>query len=223
MPNFIQLKDSKGNKISVDLGKFNQNPNAYGSYTIRMSDDEGNSFAIPATEVKEAQKNGLHVFQYSKENKKPTAPTSPTPPTSPTMSYQDLNTEGYWSMQLGNTPKQDILPTQQNPGLDLPNLGGQEGYVDRTMDVLYNEQKRFARSQAEMERIQKELGDANKRAEAIKKKISEENQRRQDTTHIPTYSGFYAQLPQNNSYAKQLEQEQQNIAQLSKQLNENEY
>ena len=94
MPNFIQLKDSKGNKISVDLGKFNQNPNAYGSYTIRMSDDEGNSFAIPATEVKEAQKNGLHVFQYSKENKKPTAPTPPTPPTSPTMSYQDLNTEG---------------------------------------------------------------------------------------------------------------------------------
>ena len=223
MPNFIQLKDSKGNKISVDLGKFNQNPNAYGSYTIRMSDDEGNSFAIPATEVKEAQKNGLHVFQYSKENKKPKAPTPPTPPTSPTMSYQDLNTEGYWSMQLGNTPKQDILPTQQNPGLDLPNLGGQEGYVDRTMDVLYNEQKRFAKSQAEMERIQKELGDANKRAEAVKKKISEENQRRQDTTHIPTYSGFYAQLPQNNSYAKQLEQEQQNIAQLSKQLNENEY
>ena len=98
MPNFIQLKDSKGNKISVDLGKFNQNPNAYGSYTIRMSDDEGNSFAIPATEVKEAQKNGLHVFQYSKGNKKPTAPTpptSPTPHTTPAMSYQDLNTEGY--------------------------------------------------------------------------------------------------------------------------------
>ena len=82
MPNFIQLKDNKGNKISVDLDKFNQNPNAYGSYTVRMRDDEGNNFAIPATELGEAQKSGLHVFRYSKEGKTDT-PTQ-TPDYSPT-------------------------------------------------------------------------------------------------------------------------------------------
>lgn len=222
MPKFLNLISQSGKDEFVDISEFNKNPNAYGKYKIRMVDDStGKNYNIPATMFGEAQKDGLRAWNMEKQTTKQKQVQTPQPKTAP--SYQDMLSGDYWSKQLGAKQEQDILPTQEKAGLDLPNLGGQEGYVDRTMDVLYNEQKRFAKSQAEMERIQKELGDANKRAEAIKKKISEENQRRQDTTHIPTYSGFYAQLPQNNSYAKQLEQEQQNIAQLSKQLNENEY
>ena len=222
MPKFLNLISQSGKDEFVDISEFNKNPNAYGKYKIRMVDDAtGKNYNIPATMFGEAQKDGLRAWNMEKQTTKQKQVQNQQPKTAP--SYQDMLSGDYWSKQLGAKQKQDILPTQEKAGLDLPNLGGKEGYVDRTMDVLYNEQKRFAKSQAEMERIQKELGDANKRAEAIKKQISEENQRRQDTAHVPTYGGFYAQLPQNSNYAKQLEEEQKNIAQLSKQLNENEY
>ena len=222
MPKFLNLISQSGKDEFVDISEFNKNPNAYGKYKIRMVDDStGKNYNIPATMFGEAQKDGLRAWNMEKQTTKQKQVQTPQPKTTP--SYQDMLSGDYWSKQLGAKQEQDILPTQEKAGLDLPNLGGQEGYVDRTMDVLYNEQKRFAKSQAEMERIQKELGDANKRAEALKKQISEENQRRQDTAHVPTYGGFYAQLPQNSNYAKQLEEEQKNIAQLSKQLNENEY
>ena len=222
MPKFLNLISQSGKDEYVDISEFNKNPNAYGKYKIRMVDDAtGKNYNIPATMFGEAQKDGLRAWNMEKQTTKQKQVQNPQPKTAP--SYQDMLSGDYWSKQLGAKQEQDILPTQEKAGLDLPNLGGQEGYVDRTMDVLYNEQKRFAKSQAEMERIQKELGDANKRAEALKKQISEENQRRQDTAHVPTYGGFYAQLPQNSNYTKQLEEEQKNIAQLSKQLNENEY
>ena len=222
MPKFLNLISQSGKQEFVDVSEFNKNPNAYGKYKIRMVDDStGKNYDIPAIMFGEAQKDGLRAWNMEKQTTKQKQVQNPQPKTTP--SYQDMISGDYWSKQLGAKQKQDILPTQEKAGLDLPNLGGKEGYVDRTMDVLYNEQKRFAKSQAEMERIQKELGDANKRAEALKKQISEENQRRQDTAHVPTYGGFYAQLPQNSNYAKQLEEEQKNIAQLSKQLNENEY
>lgn len=222
MPKFLNLISQSGKQEFVDVSEFNKNPNAYGKYKIRMVDDStGKNYDIPATMFGEAQKDGLRAWNMEKQTTKQKQVQNPQPKTTP--SYQDMISGDYWSKQLGAKQKQDILSTQEKAGLDLPNLGGKEGYVDRTMDVLYNEQKRFAKSQAEMERIQKELGDANKRAEALKKQISEENQRRQDTAHVPTYGGFYAQLPQNSNYAKLLEEEQKNIAQLSKQLNENEY
>lgn len=222
MPKFLNLISQSGKDEYVDISEFNKNPNAYGKYKIRMVDDAtGKNYNIPATMFGEAQKDGLRAWNMEKQTTKQKQVQNPQPKTAP--SYQDMLSGDYWSKQLGAKQEQDILPTQEKAGLDLPNLGGKEGYVDRTMDVLYNEQKRFAKSQAEMERIQKELGDANKRAEALKKQISEESQRRQDTAHVPTYGGFYAQLPQNSNYAKQLEEEQKNIAQLSKQLNENEY
>ena len=222
MPKFLNLISQSGKQEYVEISEFNKNPNAYGKYKIRMVDDAtGKNYNIPATMFGEAQKDGLRAWNMEKQTTKQKQVQTPQPKIAP--SYQDMLSGDYWSKQLGAKQEQDILPTQEKAGLDLPNLGGKEGYVDRTMDVLYNEQKRFAKSQAEMERIQKELGDANKRAEALKKQISEENQRRQDTAHVPTYGGFYAQLPQNSNYAKQLEEEQKNIAQLSKQLNENEY
>ena len=222
MPKFLNLISQSGKQEYVEISEFNKNPNAYGKYKIRMIDDStGKNYNIPATMFGEAQKDGLRAWNMEKQTTKQKQVQNPQPKTAP--SYQDMLSGDYWSKQLGAKQEQDILPTQEKAGLDLPNLGGKEGYVDRTMDVLYNEQKRFAKSQAEMERIQKELGDANKRAEALKKQISEESQRRQDTAHVPTYGGFYSQLPQNSNYAKQLEEEQKNIAQLSKQLNENEY
>lgn len=229
MPKFLNLVSQSGKQEFVDIKDFNKNPNAYGKYKIRMVDDStGKNFDIPATMFGQAQQDGLRPWNMEK-----TATAKPQPTTSqpssrnvaPTPSYQDLISGDYWSKQLGAKPKQDILPTQNKVGLDLPNFGKQDEYVNRTADVLYNEQQKFAKSEEEAKRIQAQLAEANKRAEALKKQISDENQRRQDSVYVPTYSGFNAQLPQNTNQTlvKKLEQEQDNIAKLSAQLNENEY
>lgn len=222
MPKFLNLVSQSGKQEFVDIKDFNKNPNAYGKYKIRMVDDStGKNFDIPATMLQQAQQDGLRPWNMEK-----TATAKPQPTTSqpssrnvaPTPSYQDLISGDYWSKQLGAKPKQDILPTQNKVGLDLPDFGKQDEYVNRTADVLYNEQQKFAKSEEDAKRIQAQLTEANKRAEALKKQIAQER-----TTSYTPYGIQVGQINTDSATAKKLEQEQNVIAKLSAQLNENEY
>ena len=64
MPNYIQLIDKNGKQIDIDVNDFNKAPNKYGSYRVRMRDDEGADYDVPATRLGAMQEYGLHVFCY---------------------------------------------------------------------------------------------------------------------------------------------------------------
>ena len=183
MPNFIQLKDNKGNKISVDLDKFNQNPNAYGSYTVRMRDDEGNNFAIPATELGEAQKSGLHVFRYSKEGKTDTPAQTPNyTPTTPPADWGNAEMVNPKGLQPFGAPRQlsaSEVKAKNNiqAALDALNRRKADGSNQDRDERQLNAQKRVRSAQRQM---QDQLDYASYTGQPLVDEFNVKNQREID-------------------------------------------
>ena len=209
----IQITLSDGKQQWVTVPEFNaKRATDYADAMVRMKDDEGNEYDVEKSSLNKAYKLGLTPFVYDDAPQKKTQPKQQSYK-SP-MSYQDINNPDYWSQKLG---VEDTNPLPQpKAGLDIPNLGAKNAYVDRTFMAMESEANKYSDAEKRAVELQKQLAEAQKRAEAQKEEMAKSR------TYSQTPYGLQAQIMPDTAASQKLAEEEKVIAKLSDELRRNE-